>query len=190
MSSRVISAAMLLLVACSTAADGNAGFETGPCVEGSCFDGLECLSDLCVEPEDVDDDDGPGGGFVDTGLSDSASSQPGTSDPAESGSGNASDPTAPTSLTTNQTSNDATTDESADSADELPPDDDSTTGTTGFGSTCGNGDVDAGEQCDGSDLQGFDCASLGLGGGTLECDPITCTFDTSMCVSIESGTTG
>jgi hypothetical protein len=54
---------------------------------------------------------------------------------------------------------------------------------------CGNGVIDAGEQCDGADLQGFDCASLGLNGGTLACDPMMCTFDTSMCSS-DTGTSG
>jgi len=46
---------------------------------------------------------------------------------------------------------------------------------------CGNGVIDAGEQCDGADLQGFDCASLGLNRGMLACDPVMCTFDTSQC---------
>lgn len=55
---------------------------------------------------------------------------------------------------------------------------------------CGNGVIDAGEQCDGGDLQGFDCASLGLNGGTLACDPMMCTFDTSMCSSTTGGTSG
>lgn len=57
------------------------------------------------------------------------------------------------------------------------------------GGDCGNGVIDAGEQCDGADLQGFDCASLGLQGGTLACDPLMCTFDTSMCNS-NPGTSG
>jgi hypothetical protein len=61
-----------------------------------------------------------------------------------------------------------------------------TTGEEG----CGDGMVVPGEQCDGADLQGFDCASLGLGGGTLACDPVTCSFDTSMCMSTSSGTSG
>jgi hypothetical protein len=61
-----------------------------------------------------------------------------------------------------------------------------TTGEAG----CGDGMVVPGEQCDGADLQGFDCASLGLGGGTLACDPVTCSFDTSMCMSTSSGTSG
>lgn len=55
---------------------------------------------------------------------------------------------------------------------------------------CGNGVIDAGEQCDGADLQGFDCNSLGLNGGTLACDPMMCTFDTSMCSSTTGGTSG
>jgi hypothetical protein len=54
---------------------------------------------------------------------------------------------------------------------------------------CGNGSVDPGEQCDGADLQGFDCASLGLAGGVLFCDPVMCTFDTSMCMP-GGGTSG
>jgi hypothetical protein len=61
---------------------------------------------------------------------------------------------------------------------------------TGNVGNCGNGVIDAGEQCDGGDLQGFDCASLGLNGGTLACDPMMCTFDTSMCSSTTGGTSG
>ncbi len=60
-------------------------------------------------------------------------------------------------------------------------------GNTG---NCGNGLIDAGEQCDGALLQGFDCQSLGLNGGTLACDPMMCTFDTSMCSSTTGGTSG
>lgn len=56
-----------------------------------------------------------------------------------------------------------------------------TTDCMPMGRGCGDGMIAPGEQCDGADLQGFDCESLGLGGGTLGCDPRTCTFDTSMC---------
>ena len=71
----------------------------------------------------------------------------------------------------------------------------STTGSAGEDSTsdggpnttgnpgCGNGMVEPGEQCDGDDLQGFDCSGLGLGEGPLGCDPVMCTFDTSMCMA-------
>ncbi len=47
---------------------------------------------------------------------------------------------------------------------------------------CGNDKVDPGEQCDGSDLDGKNCAALGFGGGTLLC-AANCTFDTGSCQS-------
>jgi hypothetical protein len=46
--------------------------------------------------------------------------------------------------------------------------------------TCGNGTLDAGEQCDGTNLGGATCTSLGFAGGTLACSA-QCTFDTSGC---------
>ena len=45
---------------------------------------------------------------------------------------------------------------------------------------CGNGSVDAGEACDGSDLNAETCATQGFAGGTLRCAS-GCTFDTSGC---------
>ncbi len=62
--------------------------------------------------------------------------------------------------------------------------------TGGGNGMCGDGQVAPGEQCDGAMLQGFDCGSLGLGSGTLGCDPMTCTFDTSMCSGGGGGTGG
>jgi hypothetical protein len=61
-------------------------------------------------------------------------------------------------------------------------------GTTS--SPCGNGVIDPGESCDGTDLDGATCESLGEGTGTLSCDPVTCTFDTSMCSGNGSSTSG
>jgi hypothetical protein len=61
------------------------------------------------------------------------------------------------------------------------------------GPLCGNGAIDDGEQCDGNDLKGFRCIDLGYSSGTLLCDPVVCTFDTSMCEFIDppgGGTTG
>ena len=55
---------------------------------------------------------------------------------------------------------------------------------------CGNGLVDDGEQCDGGNLGGFSCTDLGYSGGTLACDPITCTYDASGCVNNTDGNTG
>lgn len=48
--------------------------------------------------------------------------------------------------------------------------------------TCGNGAVDAGEQCDGANLAGQTCTSLGLPGNALAC-AVNCTFNTSACVA-------
>jgi len=47
---------------------------------------------------------------------------------------------------------------------------------------CGDGAVDAGEACDGADLGGQTCESLGFDGGTLACSA-TCTLDESGCTS-------
>lgn len=45
---------------------------------------------------------------------------------------------------------------------------------------CGNGVVDSGEQCDGADLAGADCSTLGFAGGTLAC-LAACAFDQTGC---------
>jgi hypothetical protein len=45
---------------------------------------------------------------------------------------------------------------------------------------CGDGIVDSGESCDGSNLTGNSCTSLGYSGGTLACSS-DCTFDTGGC---------
>ncbi|MEM9455720.1 MAG: proprotein convertase P-domain-containing protein [Myxococcota bacterium] len=54
--------------------------------------------------------------------------------------------------------------------------------------TCGNGQLDEGEDCDGDELDGQDCESLGKGfdGGDLACGD-DCTFDTSMCTMVSCG---
>jgi hypothetical protein len=57
-----------------------------------------------------------------------------------------------------------------------------TLSTSGGGGSpvCGNGVQETGEDCDGSDLGGSSCQSLGLGSGSLACDS-GCLFDTSGC---------
>jgi hypothetical protein len=47
---------------------------------------------------------------------------------------------------------------------------------------CGSGVIDTGERCDGEDLGGRTCASLGFSGGTLRCRD-DCEFDTRNCVT-------
>ncbi len=50
------------------------------------------------------------------------------------------------------------------------------------GPTCGDDSQDAGEQCDGTDLAGYNCVTIDMGfsGGTLACAD-DCTFDFSAC---------
>lgn len=52
----------------------------------------------------------------------------------------------------------------------------------GGGGTCGNGSVEGGEQCDGSDLAGQNCVGRGFDSGTLQCNNL-CQFDTSNCAN-------
>lgn len=68
-----------LLVACGPSTEGTLGEETSPCNDGLCLQGLECRSDLCVDP-----DWEPGTGGADP-----------TGDPADGSGGDAtsSDPT-------------------------------------------------------------------------------------------------
>lgn len=53
--------------------------------------------------------------------------------------------------------------------------------TSGGAAVCGDGMIEGMEQCDGANLNGFTCEALGNAGGTLQCDPVTCTFDTQLC---------
>ncbi|HPL25785.1 MAG TPA: hypothetical protein PLV44_09170 [Myxococcota bacterium] len=59
-----------------------------------------------------------------------------------------------------------------------------TTGCTKIGPDCGNGEIDAGEQCDGANLNEQTCETQGFDGGTLSCTA-TCQFDTTSCTKIE-----
>ncbi|KKS41490.1 MAG: hypothetical protein UV02_C0026G0004 [Candidatus Kuenenbacteria bacterium GW2011_GWA2_42_15] len=45
---------------------------------------------------------------------------------------------------------------------------------------CGDGNIDAGEECDGSNVNGKTCADMGFAGGSLACSS-TCKFDKSHC---------
>lgn len=49
-------------------------------------------------------------------------------------------------------------------------------------SICGNDLVESGEDCEGSNLGGKTCVSLGYGGGTPSCD-IACSLDVSDCTA-------
>lgn len=52
--------------------------------------------------------------------------------------------------------------------------------------SCGDGNIDPGEQCDGNNLGGETCITQGFGGGgALACDQ-SCGFDTSGCVDVSN----
>ncbi|ANM31091.1 hypothetical protein ABI59_18195 [Acidobacteria bacterium Mor1] len=55
--------------------------------------------------------------------------------------------------------------------------------TPGGGAFCGNGNTDAGEVCDGTDLGGQTCTDFGCGGGTLACASDCNGVDTSGCLA-------
>jgi formylglycine-generating enzyme required for sulfatase activity len=58
--------------------------------------------------------------------------------------------------------------------------------TVSIGSTaaCGNGIIEAGEACDGANLNSQTCSSRGYASGTLRCS--SCGFDTTACLSASS----
>lgn len=64
----------------------------------------------------------------------------------------------------------------SDGDDEMTPD------------TCGDGARQGTEACDGSDLAGETCATLGYTGGTLGCQ-VRCDFDTSGCIGTQNTST-
>jgi len=90
-------------------------------------------------------------------------------------------------------STESTTSSTTDTTTDTGNSDTTTTTTTDTGGGCGNGVIDDGEQCDGGNLGGFSCSDLGYSGGTLACDPVTCTYDASGCTTdttTSGGTSG
>lgn len=51
---------------------------------------------------------------------------------------------------------------------------------------CGDGSVSGAEQCDGSNVNGASCSSLGFTGGSLSCTS-ACTFNTTACTTSSGG---
>lgn len=124
----------------------------------------------------------------------SGSGSSGGSGDASSGSASASDGSSSSSgggSTGSETTGVGTTSDGTTSTTDGTSTSTSTSGTTG-GGACNNGILDPGEQCDGNNLGGFTCESLGYGGGTLSCDAVMCILDTSLCEMGGStgGTTG
>lgn len=157
--------ALLLATGCSTSAlNGEAGKETGACIEGSCFDGLECLSDLCVGSGDTDaDDDGPADDDDGPGPSTTAAPTTGqTSDGPDSS--NPSDPTLDPSDPTSDPS-DPTSDPSDPTSDPSDPTSDPSDPTSDPSDGSSTTDDSSGEESSTGDDSDSDTT------GMIECDP-------------------
>lgn len=136
------------------------------------------------------------GGFTGSQASNTNNTtDPGTSSSSTSGTTSGTpptstqpDPTTGPDTTTTTTSGTTTGDDSTTEPDTTTTTTTATTQTTDPAG-CGNGVIDPNEQCDGANLNGFTCQTLGNAGGSLGCDPVTCTFDTSMCMGNSSGGT-
>ncbi|MEP7122803.1 MAG: PPC domain-containing protein [Byssovorax sp.] len=100
-----------------------------------------------------------------------------TSGDAVGGAGGSSATTSSVSASSSASS--ATTSSSSASSSA------SASGTGGGPNLCGNGHVDPGETCDGSDFNGKDCTTFGLGGGTLQCNSF-CGVVVSACTPKEN----
>ncbi|MDC0715492.1 hypothetical protein [Nannocystis bainbridge] len=164
----------------------------------ACSVSLLCLAPACG-------DDGGAGGFStnnpntnsNTNQTTDTSSGTDTSTGAPGTSTTTGDPTTgpdTTSTTVTPTTNGPTSTTLPDTTTTGDPDTSTSTTTTTQTTDpagCGNGNIDPNEQCDGGNLNGFTCESLGNAGGQLGCDPVTCTFDTSLCMgNSSSGTSG
>ena len=159
-----------LATACGDDGTGASGFSNGTessvsgASSGSSGSSSSSSSSGGVAPTTTETTEGPTSG-------------PGTMSGAES-----STSTSAPGTTTTTGPSDTTTDEGTTSA--------SGSSSTTSPAACGNGIIDGKEQCDGTDLNDFTCEALGNAGGVLQCDPVTCTFDTQLCDGGGGGTTG
>ncbi len=123
-------------------------------------------------------------------------------DTADSSSSSSGDPSTSTTQTTTASTTQTTTVSTTDdtSSTSIDPDSSSSTdptnattessGSESSGSSsesestgadlCGNGVIDAGEDCEGADLGGMGCTDIGYDGGTLGCN-VACLFDPFNC---------
>jgi len=125
-------------------------------------------------------------------CADDAPSQVSTDADTETGTGTTTDtPPLTTTLdpdSTGATEGMTTTRGDTDTTEGVTTEPETTTDvttTTDGGGECGNGIIEAGEECDGRDLDGEDCVTQGFpDGGALGCAD-DCTFDTSNCTTVE-----
>lgn len=138
-----------------------------------------CVGDRLVgsDPGDASSS-GDGGAPVDVPLTSTAGLDGGDAppNPSTTASPMPGETTTPADPSTSSTSGDPGTGVDSGVGSEV----DTGLAESAGGPACGNAIIEPGEQCDGEELGGFDCPSLGLGGGTLACDD-NCTFDVIGC---------
>ncbi|EDM81827.1 hypothetical protein PPSIR1_05153 [Plesiocystis pacifica SIR-1] len=165
-----------LVVGCFNASSGEeclVGAEGCPCTSaGACDPGLSCLSETCVS----DNADGTDMGDEADEAGDTSSSSSGSEDDTTTGTEDTTTTGVEEDTTTTGMEDDTTT--------TAGMEDDTTTG----GSECGNGTIEAPEECDALDLGGASCASLGFASGQLACTA-DCMLDTSDCSDMQATTT-
>lgn len=109
-----------------------------------------------------------------------------TATPDASDSSSTTTETTTEFVTTETTRADTSSDDSTTSTTtDTTTDTTDTTDETTAADACGDGRIGASESCDGDDLGGADCESLGFLGGRLACD--ACAFDTSECIAANCG---
>lgn len=131
-----------------------------------------------------------GGTTMPTNTSSSTPSVTLTNDPSGdvvtgNGTTMSADDTATTDSMTNPTTDPTgpTTDPTTNSTTE--PTSGSSGSSSGIPDDCGNGVIDAGEDCDSGNLGGMTCGGLGYDDGALACGN-SCAFDVSDCFTMES----
>lgn len=127
---------------------------------------------------------GPGGGGTPPAPGGSTTGEltGGTAEASGSGGTTTRPPDPPDSTTAFPDTDDPTFPPTSTSPDTTP--DDGT--TTEPVVLCGNGEIDAPEECDGFNLNNQTCISQGFAGGLIKCDP-ACILDKSMCTNPSCG---
>ncbi|MBA3547946.1 MAG: hypothetical protein H0T76_15795 [Nannocystis sp.] len=139
------------------------------------------------------------GGEESTGKSGFASSVPTTTPPPDGSEGGTSSPTSSTGEMIRPDMGGMTAGSTDEVAGTTAVDPDTSTGvdpsastgpatgsTTGPMIKCGDAMIEDVEECEGADLNGQDCVTLGFSSGALSC-AANCTFDKSKCVSESCG---
>jgi hypothetical protein len=103
-----------------------------------------------------------------------------SSSPSTSASTTGMDTEGSSTTMEDETTTSSSSSSESSSAESSSSSESSDTSTSTGPDACGNESIDVGEDCDGDDLGGADCTSLGAGIGELACGA-DCLYDTSGC---------